>query len=278
MTLVVVGSVAGSPGATSLAIGLAAAWPDAARRRVVVEADPDGGRLGAELGVGVEPGLMALALAARTSTGLTADDLVERGAATVADWSVIPAPASPEQAHSALVHAAGSLARVMAGDPLAPVWIVDAGRLSTRSPALPFAVAADHVVVVTAGSFPALQLVPHRVEALRNAGCAVSVVVVQPTSWSTDEIAQFVGADVVAVLPRVSRAATARRRCGPARGARGGIGSSRRPPTSRSRRWCVSERAKRAPAARLPRRTAPRRSVAHHPSSDGESPREQGAQ
>ena len=67
MTLVVVGSVAGSPGATRLAIGLAAAWPDAGRRRVVVEADPDGGRLGAELGVGVEPGLMALALAARTA-------------------------------------------------------------------------------------------------------------------------------------------------------------------------------------------------------------------
>ena len=154
MTLVVVGSVTGSPGATSLAIGLAAAWPDAARRRVVVEADPDGGRLGAELGVGVEPGLMALALAARTSTGLTADDLVERGAAAVADWSVIPAPASPEQAHSALVHAAGSLAAVMAGDPLGPVWIVDAGRLSTRSPALPFAVAADHVIVVTAGVVP----------------------------------------------------------------------------------------------------------------------------
>ena len=204
MTLVVVGSVAGSPGATSLAIGLAAAWPDAGRRRVVVEADPDGGRLGAELGVGVEPGLMALALAARTATGLTADDLVERGAAAVADWSVIPAPASPEQAHSALVHAAGSLARVMAGDPLGPVWIVDAGRLSTRSPSLPFAVAADHVVVVTAGSFPSLQLLPHRVEVLRNAGCAVSVVVVQPTSWPTDEVAQFVGADVVAVLPRVA--------------------------------------------------------------------------
>ena len=88
------------------------------------------------------------------------------------------------------------------GDPT--VWIVDAGRLSTRSAALPFAVAADHVVVVTGGSFPSLQVVPHRVEALRNAGCKVSVVVTEPTSWSTDEIAQFVAADVVALLPRVS--------------------------------------------------------------------------
>ncbi len=211
MTLLVVGSVAGSPGATSLAVGLAAAWPDPDRRRIVVEADPDGGRLGAELGVGVEPGLMALALAARTTTGLAADDLVERGAAAVADWSVIPAPASSEQAHSALVHAAGPLAAVMGSEPDGPVWIVDAGRLSTRSPSVPFALAADAVLVVTSGSFPALQLVPHRVEALRNAGCAVSVVVVQPTSWPAEEIAQFVGADVVAVLPR---AVVTRRRAG----------------------------------------------------------------
>ena len=168
MTLVVVGSITGSPGATSLAIGLAAAWPDPDRRRVVVEADPDGGRLGAELGIGVEPGLMALALATRT-TSLTPDELVEGGAAAVGDWFAIPAPASAEQTHSALVHAAGPLAGVMASEPGGTVWIVDAGRLSARSPSLPFAVAADHVLVVTAGSFPALQLraAPRRVVAQR---------------------------------------------------------------------------------------------------------------
>ena len=145
---------------------------------------------------------MALALASRTS-GLTGDDLVERGAAPVADWYVIPAPASSEQTYSALVHAGGALATVMAAPTGAPLWVIDAGRLSSRSPALPFATAADHVVVVTAGSFPALQLVPHRVDALRAAGCVVSVAVVEPTSWATDEIADFVGADVVAVLPHV---------------------------------------------------------------------------
>lgn len=202
MTLVVVASVAGSPGATRLALGLAAAWPDHERRRVVVEADPDGGRLGAELGIGVEPGLMALALASRT-TGLTGDDLVERGAAPVADWYVIPAPASSEQTYSALVHAGGALAAVMAGATGGSLWVVDTGRLSARSPSLPFAKAADHVVVVTDGSFPALQLVPHRIDALRTAGCTVALAVVEPTSWATDEIADFVGADIVAVLPLV---------------------------------------------------------------------------
>jgi MinD-like ATPase involved in chromosome partitioning or flagellar assembly len=203
VTIVAIGSVSGSPGATRFLLGLAAAWPDRERRRVVVEADADGGRLGAELGIGVEPGLMALALAARAG-GLAADDLVGRGAGAVGDWFVVPAPPSAEQSTSALVHAAGALAEIMAADPAGALWLIDAGRLSGRSPAMPFARAADHVVVVTAGAFPALQLVPHRVDALRDAGCTVSVVVVEPTSWPPAEVAEFVGADVVALLPRVA--------------------------------------------------------------------------
>lgn len=203
MTVIAVGSVAGSPGATSLAVGLAAAWPDPEPRRVVVEADPDGGRLGAELGFAVEPGLMALALAVRTSR-LTGADLVARGAADLGDWSAIPAPPSAEQTHSALVHAAGPLAASMAADGDATVWIVDCGRLSARSAALPFAKVAEHTVVVSAGSFPALQLLPHRVDALRSAGCRPAVVLVEPTSWPAEEVADFVGADVVALLPHVA--------------------------------------------------------------------------
>ena len=209
MTIVAVGSVAGSPGATSLVLGLAATWPDTTRTRVVVEADPDGGRLGAELGIGVEPGLMAVALAIR-STALSGPDLVARGAGRVGDWYAIPAPPSSEQATSALVHAATPLATLMAADDDA-LWLVDAGRLSARSPALPLATAAAHTIVVSAGSFPLLQLLPHRVDALRAAGCVPSVAVVEPTPWPVEEIADFVGADVVVVLPHV----TAGRRSGP---------------------------------------------------------------
>lgn len=215
MTIVAVGSITGSPGATRFLLGLAAAWPETARRRVVVEADADGGRLGAELGIGVEPGLMALALAAR-SPGLTGADLVERGAGVIGDWFVIPAPPSAEQATSALVHAAGALASIMAAEPHGPVWLVDAGRLSPRSPVMPLARAADHVVIVSGGAFPMLQLVPHRVDALRSEGCAVSLVVVEPTSWPPEEVAEFAGVDVLAVLPRV-----------PSRGGDVGVGAMR---------------------------------------------------
>lgn len=202
MTITVVASVAGSPGATRLALGLAAAWPIRAHRRVLVEADPDGGRLGAELGVGVEPGLMALALAARTAA-MTTHDVVQTGAAPIADWYLVPAPSSAEQSYSALVHAAPALADVMTGDDLSTDWFVDAGRLTARSPGLAMARSAGKVILVTHGSFAALQLVPHRVDALRTAGCRVEVVVVEPTQWSLTEIAEFVSADVVSSLPWV---------------------------------------------------------------------------
>ncbi len=202
MSITVVASVAGSPGATRLAIGLAAAWPVPAHRRVLIEADPDGGRLGAELGTGVEPGLMALALAARSAV-MTTDDVVHTGAAAVADWFLVPAPPSAEQTYSALVHAAPALADVMTSDDLSTDWFVDAGRLTARSPGLTLARSAGNLLLVTHGSFAELQLVPHRVDALRTAGCRVEVVVVEPTQWSSSEVAEFVGADVVGVLPWV---------------------------------------------------------------------------
>lgn len=201
MTLISFGSVAGSPGVTRLAIGVASAWPRAGQRRVVVEADPDGGRLGAELGIGIEPGLMAVALAVRNGE-LGAEELLVTGAAAVGSWFAMPAPSSGEQSSSMLAHASTALAGAMgaAGD---HVWLVDTGRLSTRSPSLPFATSAEQVVVVSSGSFAALQLVPARVDALQRAGCRVGLVVVEPTPWPVGEVADFAGADVLAVLPQV---------------------------------------------------------------------------
>lgn len=201
MPLVTFGSVAGSPGVTSLTVGVASAWPHPDERRVVVEADPDGGRLGADLGIGVEPGLMAVAVAARSGR-LSADDALVTGAAAVGSWFTMPAPPSGEQTSSVLAHASTALADLMraARD---HVWLVDTGRMSTRSPSLPFARAADQTVLVTAGSFPALQLLPTRVEALSQAGCRVALVVVEPLQWSAVEVAEFVGADVLGVVPFV---------------------------------------------------------------------------
>src|SRR5262249_57798282 len=63
VSLVVVAGGKGAPGATTTALGLASAWTG--QRRVVVEADPDGGVLAARLGLGLAPGLMTVAAAPR---------------------------------------------------------------------------------------------------------------------------------------------------------------------------------------------------------------------
>ena len=58
--IVALGSIRGAPGVTSWAVLLAAAWPPEFQiERVVLEADPAGGVLGARYGLGVEPGVAA---------------------------------------------------------------------------------------------------------------------------------------------------------------------------------------------------------------------------
>lgn len=206
MTMITIGSVCGAPGATTLAMGVAAVWPARDVPPAVIEADPDGGRLGAELGVGVEPGLVSMSLAARAHE-LSAAELLAEGGAVIGDWSLIPGPPSAEQAWAVLTRSSPLLARAFAS--CESLVVVDAGRLPTRSPAMPLAMASDVVLLVSHGSFPALQLVPSRVSALAVAGCRVGLAVSGATSWNADEIAAFAGCDVMAMLPgvRIRRAA-----------------------------------------------------------------------
>jgi hypothetical protein len=201
MTCVVFASVAGAPGVSTLTVGVAASWPDPQRRRILIEADPDGGRLGAHLGIGTEPGLMALTVAARLRA-LLAADVVDHGAAVVGEWWLVPAPPSAEHAHAALAQGAPALARAIGGEQ-DWLWLVDAGRLSTRSPTMPLAAAADLVVLVSDGSLAALQLLPTRVDALVGAGCPVAIVLSGDSDWPDSEIGEFCGCDVLGRLPRV---------------------------------------------------------------------------
>ena len=205
MTSFVLSSVAGAPGVSTLAVGIAATWPEAGRRRVLVEADADGGKLGTVLGVGTEPGLMSLAVAARARRLDPAD--VEEHAVSMGDWSMVAAPASAEQSTAALVQSGATIARTVA-DERSTLWVVDTGRLSQRSPAMPFAVAADLVMLVTTGDLAALQLVPTRADVLLGAGCAVGVVLVGDSDWSLAEIADFCGSDVLGRVPSVRRRRT----------------------------------------------------------------------
>ena len=203
MSAFVVGSVAGAPGASSIALGVVAAWPEAQRRRVLVEADPDGGKFGADLGVGTEPGLMSLTVATRARRFAPAE-VLEHGGAQMGGWWVVPAPASAEHSAAALVQAAPAFAQTVAADP-GGLWVIDAGRVSPRSPSMAFASVAELVVLVTTGGLAALQLVPTRVDAFVGAGCTVAAVVVGDSPWPLPEIAAFCGCDVLARVPHVRR-------------------------------------------------------------------------
>jgi MinD-like ATPase involved in chromosome partitioning or flagellar assembly len=233
MSCVAFASVAGAPGVSTLCVGVAASWPDPQRRRIVLEADPDGGRLGAQLGIGTEPGMMALTVAARSGS-LDASDVIANGAA-VGEWWVVPAPPSAEHAHAALAQGTPALARAVAGEQ-EWLWLVDAGRLSTRSPAMPLAAAADVVVLVTDGSLAALQLLPTRVDALVGAGCPVAVVLSGDSDWPESEIGDFCGCDVLGRVPRVRM-----RRVGP-----------RAMNSSEWRPWWTAVRGRRPPRRRCP--------------------------
>jgi MinD-like ATPase involved in chromosome partitioning or flagellar assembly len=201
MTSLAVASIADAPGASTLSVGLVTVCSGSDQPPVLVEADPDGGRLGTRLAVGVEPGLMSLALASRAGPVEVSD--VVAATASVGEWRLLPAPPSAEQTQSALLYSASSLAATIAAD-RTRAWVVDVGRASPRSPAFPFASGADRLLLVTRGDLAALQLVPSRVDALRGGTTNVSLVVVGATPWSMAEIAEFAGCDVAAHLPTVS--------------------------------------------------------------------------
>ena len=64
MSLIAVGSARAAPGATTLALALAATWPQQ-RQMMIWEADPDGGVLAARYGLGDQPGLSTIAATVR---------------------------------------------------------------------------------------------------------------------------------------------------------------------------------------------------------------------
>jgi MinD-like ATPase involved in chromosome partitioning or flagellar assembly len=185
------GSIRGSPGATSWALLLAAAWPaDLGAERVVVEADPCGGVLGARYGLGVDPGVVSLVASLRHHTDI---DIAVHGRQVAAGVWVVPGPESAEQAAAVWEPTVARVTDRLAADER--VWFVDVGRgpgvrtLSARS---------RIAVVVTRGCTEHLLAVPSRVSALQAAGAGeVAVLVVGKSEHRPDEVANFVGCDRV---------------------------------------------------------------------------------
>lgn len=189
--IVTLGSVRGAPGVSVTAVLLAAAWP-ADTPRAVLEADVDGGVLGARYGLGVDPGAAALVAAARHEV----DDpelLVDTAARRVdARAWVVP---GPESAFAALRlwsadRAAEQVAAALAADH-SRVWLVDAGRVSSRSPTAALVARSDLMLVFTRAEPADLVQVPERVAELGGLARRVGVVVVGSPDYRDDELRRF---------------------------------------------------------------------------------------
>lgn len=190
--IVTLGSVRGAPGVSVTSVLLAAAWPTAAER-VVVEADVDGGVIGARYGVGVEPGVGALVAALRH--GAVHAHLLEHCARRVAAaaW-LLPGPESAAASRRVwgAERAAAQVAEALADEP-DRVWIVDAGRVSTRSTTAPLVAGAALTLLLTRDQPADLVQVPERVAELGELCPRVGVVVVGHPDYRIDELRDFFG-------------------------------------------------------------------------------------
>ena len=189
--IITFGSIRGAPGATSWSLLLAAAWPiDIAVERVVLEADPAGGVLGARYGWGVEPGVVSLASKLRRTDSRAF--LIEPPARRLGvGFFVIPGPEAGEQAHAIWRTETDVVARRLDAD--FRVWFVDAGRLEESSPTIGFSDESAMTLLVCGGRPEDLVQIPARVGALVARGQAVGLLVTGECKYNRDELADFTG-------------------------------------------------------------------------------------
>jgi hypothetical protein len=204
VSAVAIGSVGGSAGATALAVSLARTWP---KPCVVVEADPDGGRLAARLELAVRPGLVDLAGAARR--GDQPDSALWRFAQRDRrGLAVVPCHPAAEQVQALLRSTAEPIARWCTSCDEHDV-VLDVGRWRPGAATSTLARAAHRRVVVVRGEPEDVVALVHRRDLLAAVG-GVEVVVVAGT-YGRREVARVVPWPILAELPADARRRTARR-------------------------------------------------------------------
>ena len=200
MTLVLVGSARGAPGATTLAVAVAA-WLE---HSVLVEADPDGGVLAVRHRLGREPGLITLA-AGQPPAGETLLDHAQR---LPGGLPVVVSPESAERAAHLWRAAAPALVRALSASHDVPV-VVDVGRLGPDSPALALVPAASLVIVVARPSAEQLLAAADRLRAVSRLNEHVSIALVGDGPYSASDARTELGCDVIGTIAYDQRAAEA---------------------------------------------------------------------
>jgi MinD-like ATPase involved in chromosome partitioning or flagellar assembly len=206
MALMCFASQKGAPGVTVTALAVAAAWPTDGRRKVLVEADADGGSLAVRFQLGRQPGLVSLAAASRH--GVAREELWAHAQMLPGGLPVIVAPERADRAGAVLSTSARSLALWLAALPDVDV-IVDCGRLGPSSAAMPFAQCADYVFMVARPVAEQIQPATERAVVLLQERIQVAWVLIGDRPYAPAEVAAATGIPVAAVLPDDPRAAAA---------------------------------------------------------------------
>jgi hypothetical protein len=200
--MIAIGSLRGSPGATTLAVALATARTDSGRTALVVEADPDGGVMAARFGLGHRPCLTDLAVRARGA--VDPDEIWEYVQLLRSRVPVLVGHPSSDQCHATLRTGAARLAPLF--DSLSDHdVIVDVGRLRPGSPAQGLIDAAALVVIVVRSCLEDIDGARPRLAGLERS----SVVLVGHRPYGADEVAEALGIPVLGVVPDDARGAGA---------------------------------------------------------------------
>lgn len=203
--LVTVVSAKGSPGATTLALGLAAGWPQ--RAAALVEADGAGGDLVTRFGLHHVPGLATMALVARDLTRPPRPDQWVQALPCGVEAVLAPPGPAAAASLSTLNVRGGQLLRLLAVGRSAVV--VDVGRWRPGSPADPLLAASDVVLVVIRPVPEEIRQLAERLPGLRERVAEVRLVLVgERGPWPPREIATGLGVPLAATLP-IDRAGAA---------------------------------------------------------------------
>lgn len=200
--IITVGSVHGAPGATSWTLLLAAAWrAEGNRRKVVLEADPDGGVLGVRYGVGVDPGAISLASAARRSRS-AGFDVDEHSRVIGPQLLLVPGAESAERATAVWRDAINPTAAAIGTDAHND-WFVDCGRFRPNHPCQPFVTLSAMTLIVVVGRTDELVQVPAVLRAAEDSAAAAGVLVVGKPAHSREEVETFLGTKSLFFVPAV---------------------------------------------------------------------------
>lgn len=206
--IVALGSFKGAPGATTLALALAAAWPfGGGARPVVVEADADGGDIAVRFGLPDAAGLLALAAGARQGGAEREGAELDACAQDVAgSLRVVVAPTGGQQAGPCVAEVAACPSVLRGDSDSEGVVLLDLGRLGC-APSEELARVADRVVLVARGGADALAHVAARPVWLEEV--RPELVVVGECRYSEADIAKALrmGRDQIHLLPWDARSA-----------------------------------------------------------------------